>query len=249
MTDIWWLIPALFCIALAYSSVGLGGGSSYVAILYLFGLPLAKIPPIVLFFNITAASVAVYRFGRQGYIRPRLTLPFLAASVPATFLAARWHPHDATLSLIMGVVLVCVALVLFFKKQEVKPRFSLEEKGFFVLAFGLGALMGALAGVMGIGGGVFLGPAMLLAGLASAKHVAGTCSAFVLVNSAVGLSSHYIQGRVDVTALLALGIAVFAGAQVGSFLGTRKLSPLVLQRIFGMFLLIVGLRLGMEILQ
>lgn len=249
MTDMWWLIPALFGIALAYSSVGLGGGSSYIAILYLFGLPLAKIPPIALFFNITAASVAVYRFGRQGYIRPRLTLPFLAASVPATFLAARWHPDDATLSLIMGVVLVCVALVLFFKKGEVKPRFSLEEKGFFVLAFGLGALMGALAGVMGIGGGVFLGPAMLLTGLAGPKMVAGTCSAFVLVNSAVGLFSHFLQGRVDMTALLALGIAVFAGAQIGSFLGTRKFSPLVLQRIFGVFLLIIGLRLGMEILR
>ena len=86
MPDIFWiLIPILFFVSFAYTSVGLGGGSSYVAFLYLFGIPLANIPPIALFFNITAASVALYRFGKKGYFTPRLVYPFLLTSVPATF--------------------------------------------------------------------------------------------------------------------------------------------------------------------
>ncbi|GAI32681.1 unnamed protein product [marine sediment metagenome] len=100
---------------------------------------------------------------------------------------------------------------------------------------------------MGIGGGVFLGPVLLLIGFASPKNIAGICSAFVLVNSVVGLLSHSLQGRVDLSVLFFLGLVVFAGAQVGSFLGTRKFSPLLLQRIFAFILLAVSLKLGIGI--
>ena len=245
---IWILAPILFFIALAYTSVGLGGGSSYWASLYLFGIPSTTIPPIVLFFNIIAASVALYKFGKKGYFVPKLVSPFLFASIPATFFGARWHPDEKVLSIIFAVILFFIALILIFKKKEAKVRFSLDKKTTWVLSFFLGALLGFLAGIMGIGGGVFLGPVLLLIGFASPKYVAGTCSAFVLVNSVVGLGSHYLQGTVDFSVLLFLGLAVFAGAQVGSFLGARKFSPLLLQRIFAFILLAVSLKLGVGIL-
>ncbi len=245
----WILAPILFFIALAYTSVGLGGGSSYWASLYLFGIPSTTIPPIVLFFNIIAASVALYKFGKKGYFVPKLVYPFLFASVPATFFGARWHPDEKVLSIIFAVILFFIALILVFKKKEVKPRFSIDKKTTWLVSLFLGALLGFLAGIMGIGGGVFLGPVLLLIGFASPKYVAGTCSAFVLVNSVVGLLSHSLQGNVDFSALLFLGVAVFAGAQVGSFLGTRKFSPLILQRIFAFILLAVSLKLGVGILR
>lgn len=220
-----------------------------MALFILFGIPLAKIPPIVLFFNITAASVALYRFSKRGYFVPKLVFPFLFASIPATFFGAWWHPDERLLSLIFAAALFSIALILLLKKQEVKARFSMDKKATWLVSLFLGAFLGFLAGIMGIGGGVFLGPVLLLIGFASPKYIAGICSAFVLVNSAVGLLSHSLQGRVDLSALLFLGIAVFMGAQVGSFLGTRKFSPLLLQRIFALILLAVSLKLGVGILR
>lgn len=249
MSEIFWILtPILFLISLAYTSVGLGGGSSYVALLYLFGIPLAKIPPIALFFNIIAASIALYKFSKKGYFVPRLVFPFLVVSVPATFLGAWWRPEEKILSLIFAVVLFFIALIILFKKKEVKTRFSLDKRMVWLIAFPLGAILGFMAGIMGIGGGIFLGPVLLLIGLASSKQAAGACSAFVLVNSVVGLTSHYLQGRVDFSVLFFLALAVFAGAQVGSFLGTQKFSPLLLQRIFAFILLAVSLQLGIGIL-
>lgn len=220
-----------------------------MALFILFGIPLAKIPPIVLFFNITAASVALYRFSKRGYFVPKLVFPFLFASIPATFFGAWWHPDERLLSLIFAAALFSIALILLLKKQEVKARFSMDKKATWLVSLFLGAFLGFLAGIMGIGGGVFLGPVLLLIGFASPKYIAGICSAFVLVNSAVGLLSHSLQGRVDLSALLFLGLAVFMGAQVGSFLGTRKFSPLLLQRIFALILLAVSLKLGVGILR
>ncbi len=220
-----------------------------MALFILFGIPLAKIPPIVLFFNITAASVALYRFSKRGYFVPKLVFPFLFASIPATFFGAWWHPDERLLSLIFAAALFSVALILLLKKKEVKARFAMDKKTTWLVSLFLGAFLGFLAGIMGIGGGIFLGPVLLLIGFASPKYVAGICSAFVLVNSAVGLLSHSLQGRVDLSALLFLGFAVFLGAQVGSFLGARKFSPLLLQRIFALILLAVSLKLGVGILR
>lgn len=220
-----------------------------MALFILFGIPLAKIPPIALFLNITVASVALYKFSKRGYFVPKLVFPFLFASIPATFFGARWHPDEKVLSIIFAVALFFISLTLFFKKKEAKARFSMDKKTTWLVSLFLGALLGFLAGIMGIGGGVFLGPVLLLIGFASPKYVAGICSAFVLVNSVVGLGSHYLQGRVDFSVLFFLGFVVFAGAQVGSFLGTRKFSPLLLQRIFAFILLAVSLKLGIGILR
>ncbi|MFC2156318.1 sulfite exporter TauE/SafE family protein [Acidobacteriota bacterium] len=248
MSDIsWLLLPILFIVALIYSSVGLGGGSSYIAVLYLFGIPLIEIPPLALFFNIIVSAVAVYRFGRSGYVIPRLAFPFLLFSIPAVFFGSRLELEEKTLSIVFMVVLFLVALALLFKKKEAQTKLALSQKGVWILAPVLGTVLGFLAGVIGIGGGIFLGPVLLLIGFASSKHVAGICSVFVLVNSIFGLSFHYLQGGVDVSGLLLLGGVVFVGAQLGSFLGTKKISPLVLQKTFALLLLYVSIKLGLGI--
>lgn len=159
-----------------------------------------------------------------------------------------WELDEKVLSLIFALVLFFIALIILFKKKEAKARFSLDKKTIWVVSFLLGALLGFLAGIMGIGGGIFLGPAMLLIGLASSKYVASTCSAFVLVNSVVGLFSHYLQGRVEFSVLFFLGFAVFVGGQIGAILGAKKFSALLLQRIFAFILLAVSLKLGVEVL-
>ncbi len=242
------LILALFVIALVYTSVGLGGGSSYVALLFLFGIPLANIPPVALFFNITASSVAFYRFNKRGYVVPRQVYPFLLTSIPATFLGARIKLDENILSLVFALILFSVALVLLFRKKKKKTRFSVSPNLFWILPPLLGAILGFLAGLVGIGGGIFLGPVLLLVGYSSPKYIAGICSAFVLINSIVGLTVRYFQGGVDLSAILLLGFVVFVGAQIGSFLGTKKFSPELVQRIVAVILMVVSFKLGLGVL-
>jgi uncharacterized membrane protein YfcA len=248
MTEtLWILIPLLFLVSLVYSSVGLGGGSSYVAIFSLFGLPLARIPPIALFLNIIVATIALIRFKNRGYLKLNLVMPLLIGSIPATYLGARWQPDEKILSVIFAVVLFVVSLLLFSKSKEIKTRFTLNTQSFWLLSFALGGALGYLAGVMGIGGGIFLGPILLLIGFSSPRHIAGTCSAFVLVNSSVGLFSHFLRGNVEFSSLLFLGVAVFVGGHIGAFLGSRKVSPVAIQRIMALLLFAVSVKLGMEI--
>jgi hypothetical protein len=245
----WILVPSLFVISLVYTSLGMAGGSSYVALLYLVGIPLATIPPIVLFFNIIAASTATYRFNKSGHCIPKLIFPLLLSSVPAAFFGARVRLDDKALACVFSPVLFGIALILFFVKRDLKPRFSLDKKATWALCFVLGAALGFLAGVMGIGGGIFLGPVSLLVGLASPKQVAAMCAAFCLCNSGVGLISHALQERLDFSALLLLGIVVFFGAQAGSFLGAKKLPSVVLQKVLAFILLAVSVKLIVGILK
>ena len=239
------LAPIVFLIALVYSSVGLGGGSSYVAVFSLFGMPLTKIPPIALFLNIVVASISLARFNKHGYVKPNVILPLLAASLPATYLGARWRPDERILSLVFALVLISISFLLFFRFKSATHKFRSSASHSWQLSLLLGAMLGFLAGVMGIGGGIFLGPVLLVIGFSSTKHVAGICSAFVLSNSLIGLATHFLYGNVNLASLLLLGIAVFLGGLIGSLVGVRIVSPSLLRRVVAVLLFFVSIKLAM----
>lgn len=244
---LWILMPLFFLVSLVYSSVGLGGGSSYVAIFSLFGLPLTRIPPIALFLNIIVSTIALVRFNNRGFLKPKMVISLLIGSMPATYLGARWQPDENILTVIFAAVLFVISLLLLSKPKETKARFTLNAPLFWLFTFALGGSLGLLAGVVGIGGGIILGPILLFIGFSSPKQIAAACSAFVLLNSSVGLLSHFLKGNVEFSSLLILGAAVFGGAQFGAFMGSRKISPLTMQRIIAVLLLIVSVKLGLEI--
>jgi len=245
--NFWILAAALFLISLLYTSAGLAGGSSYIALLYFFGIPLTEIPPLALFLNIIASSVAMYKFMRAGYFIPKFVFALLAASLPATYFGAQLNLDQKTLSLLFVIILFSISFLILFNKKEVKPRFSASKQRAWLALFFIGAFSGFTAGVMGIGGGIFLGPTMLFMRLASPKQVASTCSVLILANSFVGLISHGLRDRSEFCILLISGLAVFGGAQIGAFLGIKKFSPLFLQKIFALLLLAASLKLGFEI--
>ena len=245
MTELFWICaPFLFAIALLYTSVGLGGGSSYIAFLVIFGLPLAVIPPLALFFNIIASSVAGWRFFKNGYVVPRIILPVLFTSLPAAFIGARMSLSKEATTLIFVFVLLAISLQLFFKRAEAANLMALDRSNKkWLLLLLIGIISGFLAGLMGIGGGVFLGPLLLLIGRGTARQVAGTCSIFVLANSAIGLLSHVLHGNVEPSKFYLLGFAVLFGALIGSFFGSNRFSALWLQRIFALVLLAAACKL------
>lgn len=241
------MVPAIFFSSLAYSSVGLGGGSAYIAILYLFGFPIKGIPALSLFFNITASSTALWRFRKEGYFNGGLALPFIISSVPFAFLGASLRLNDKTLSLVLAATLALVSFLLFTRRPPVLLGSSLRKETFFLLALSVGGVLGFLAAVSGIGGGIFLAPVLFLTGLGSPRVEAATCSLFVLANSGAGFLAHSLHGRVEFSPLVYLGIAVLLGAQVGSFLGARKFSSPILRKILAGLLLTVSLKIGMEL--
>ncbi len=219
-----------------------------MAFFLLFNFPLAEIPPMVLFLNIVVSSVALYRFKKSGYFEYSVVLPFLLTSIPTTFFSAMLEWKTAVLQWMFIIVLSIIALILLLKRVKIESRISLSKRQIWVLCLLIGVILGFLTGVMGIGGGLFLGPILLFWGLSSAKESAGACSAFVLLNSLVGFISHYAQGHVNLSTVtvLLLGIVVFIGAQIGSFWGTKKFSPLIIQRIFALIILFVVIRMAFE---
>ncbi|MFQ6082701.1 MAG: sulfite exporter TauE/SafE family protein [Candidatus Aminicenantia bacterium] len=241
------LVPIFFIISFFYSSVGLGGGSSYVAFLSFNGFPLNKIPPIALFLNIIVASIALYRFKKVNFFDFRLVLPFVVSSIPAAFIGARVKLDEKSLSILFAVIIFLVAVKMLSLKKEITPEISVNWKTSWLIGLPGGVILGFTAGVVGIGGGIFLGPVLLLFGFASSKQTAAACSTFVLLNSISGLLSHIIKGGVDILALLPFGTAVFLGGQIGSYFGAKKFSPLILQKIFGSIILLIAIKVGMRV--
>jgi len=239
------LLPsAFFLIATVYAAVGLGGGSAYLALLALAGLPYETIPPTALLLNVIVAGISFLSYRREGYFSPRLLLPFALTSIPAAFLGGLIPVSERAFAILLSAVLVLAALRIFVVRGALRPRRS----GHWILGVGLpiGALLGLLAGIVGFGGGIFLSPVLLLGGWAGAKEAAATTSAFVALNSISGLLARSFKGLptfsgMEVVPLLAL--AVFLGGQLGSQLGSRRLSPLALQRIFALLLLAAAAKL------
>jgi len=235
------LAPAFFLIALVYAAVGLGGGSAYLAVLALSGFPYPLIPSTALTLNLIVSSGAFYLYWRAGHLRPRLLLPFVLTSIPAAFLGGLISIGREAFTLLLGLGLSLAALRHFWRPL---PRRALGPgMKRWLLGPSLGAALGALAGLVGMGGGVLLSPVLLLLGWTGPKEGAATASAFVFLNSISGLAAHSLKGAVAPGLLLPLGAAVLLGGQLGARWGARRWSDLALQRALGLILLGVILKL------
>ena len=237
------LAPLFALTAALYASVGFGGGSTYTALLILFGTPLALVPAISLACNIIVVSGGTLRFARAGDLPWAKALPLVAVAAPLAFLGGLTPVKEGVLVWLLGGSLLVSALLLFVQPQTVKPR-QLPRAILFPVA---GAL-GLLAGVVGIGGGIFLAPILHLIRWAEARQVAATASLFILVNSLFGLAGQLVkgQGTAMVTAAAAhwpLLIAVLIGGALGSHVAIRLANAALLRRLTALLVGFVALRL------
>lgn len=241
-----WLLPACFATALAYATVGLAGGSTYLALLALAGMPHEGMRVTALALNLIVACGGFLLFRRAGHFEARLVLPFAAASIPASYAAGLVALPRTAFFALLSASLFLAALRMLFWREPLLRRRNLSWDAAWRWGLPLGAVLGLLAGLVGIGGGIFLGPVLILAGWADGKRAAAASSAFILLNSAAGLAGHLSRGNVPEggAALGLLALAVLAGGQIGSRLGARRLSPTSLQRCTGAFVLGVSLWLG-----
>lgn len=239
----WLLLGALvFLVALAYSSVGHGGASGYLAVLSLFSFASAQMAPSALCLNLLVAGTAFVAYRRAGHFSARLLAPFALASIPAAFLGGLTPVSPQVYGVLLAVVLFYAAVRLAVQPDSAPGEGFLRPPGLAV-ALPVGAGIGYLSGVVGVGGGIFLSPLLILLRWADAKRTAAVSAAFIFLNSAAGLYGHLSRARMDWYSLLPLVGAAFAGGLVGSTLGARRLRAFWLRRLLAAVLVVAAYKL------
>ena len=223
--------------AAVYASVGHGGASAYLAILSLYGVAPAEMSTGALVLNILVAGVALATYARAGHLSGRLTWPFIVTSVPGAYLGGLLHVSPRAYDLLLGVALLAAAVRLWWTPAE-RPSMPLA----WGIALPVGAGIGLLSGIVGVGGGIFLSPLMILAGWAGAKQTAATSAAFIVVNSIAGLAGRASRGALVVGHLAPLVAVAFLGGLIGARLGAFRLLPLHLRRVLAVLLLFVAIK-------
>jgi uncharacterized membrane protein YfcA len=234
------LIISFFFIAMVYSSVGFGGGSSYLALLALMSIPFETIRPTALLCNIIVVTGGTIIFLKEGKVDLKKFWPFLVLSIPMAFIGGYWKLSQATFFIILGFSLVVAAILLWIqpaKSQQVRSQSV-------VLNSIVGGGVGFLSGLVGIGGGIFLSPILHLINWDEAKKISALASLFILVNSISGLIGQISRASsIDWSFILPLLIAVLVGGQIGSRLGSKKFDPVYIKRITAVLIFVAGLNI------
>lgn len=239
------LALAFLVTALLYASVGFGGGSTYSALLAISGLDYRLLPLVSLACNIVVVAGGSIRFARAGLTPWRKALVIVALGAPASFLGGLTPIKEATFLALLGGSLVLIALAMLVPVREDADGAPARVARWMPLA---AAPLGYLAGLVGIGGGVFLAPLLHHARWHEARGIAATASLFILVNSLFGLAGQLLKNGpglfgAAIGAALPLLIAVVIGGQVGSLLAARLLPPKWIRWLTALLVLVVGVRL------
>ena len=233
------IIAAIFVVAVLYSSVGHGGASGYLAVMALFAVPVATTRPSALLLNIFVASIGAFQFYRAGFFSWRVFLPFAVTSIPFAYIGGMITLPTNIYKIVLGCVLVLAAIRLAWNlhsEAETKPPN-------IWIAFVIGAVIGLLSGLVGVGGGIFLTPILLLMNWSETKTAAGVSALFILVNSISGLAGSYSQ-LVNLSSEVWIWVvAAVAGGVTGSTLGAKKFNSLTLRRVLALVLLFAGVKL------
>ena len=242
------LALAFFVTALLYAIAGFGGGSTYTALLVLAGTDYRAVPILSLACNIVVVSVGTWKFARAGHLEWRRVWPLFVTSVPAAWLGGRLVvERDVFIILLAGSLLVAGLTMLWqpYWKREIEP--AIGPRWIEPVA---GGGLGFLAGVVGIGGGIFLAPLLYLLRWDSPRRIAATCAAFILVNSISGLAGQASKGLGAAAAVIGdhdlLFPAVLAGGMLGAGLGARRIEPKWVRIVTALLILYVAVRLGLE---
>lgn len=244
MAEVVILTLLIFVAALLYSTVGHGGASGYLAAMALFGLAPETMKPTALVLNLFVTSVGTFRYARAGCFAWNVFWPFAAVSVPLAFQGGTMQLPPHVYRLILGFVLLFAAWRLAIKQSAHAP--AQLRPILLPVALLLGAAIGLLSGLTGVGGGIFLSPLLLLVGWADVRKTAGVSAAFILVNSVAGLAGQVVRGHGFHSLphqLLWWAPAALIGGLLGSELGSRRLTPLTMRRLLAAVLVVAGLKM------
>jgi len=234
-----WLLLLIAIAAILYSSVGHGGASGYLAAMALFGLEPSMMKPAALTMNIFVTTLVLARLTRAGYFNWRLFLPFAAGSLPLAFVGGAWTLNASAYRVIVGLALLLATWRLLWQGAE---RDRVEPPSVWI-AVPVGAVLGFVSGLTGVGGGIFLSPLLLLFNWTTMRGSAAIAAAFILLNSSAGLAGYATTAGAWPPGIPLLVATAFAGALLGSELGVRQLAPWRLRQVLCVVLVIAGAKM------
>lgn len=232
---------AVFAVALLYSSVGHGGASGYLAILALMSVPKNYASSTALLLNVMVASTAAISYYRSKYLNIKSAAPYLVASVPAALIGGMIKIPNNIYEELLAVSLIVAAVRLLLPVGESSLAELRQPAGW--LAAACGGAIGLLSGIVGIGGGIFLSPLIVIARWDTAKHASGTAALFIVINSLAGIVGRLLTHSFTVGSDWSFVLAAFAGGAIGSHLGANIFSQNALKKTLALVLGIASAKL------
>jgi hypothetical protein len=237
------LAAGMLVAAFGYAAVGHGGASAYLAALALAGIAPAEMRPVALALNILVSSLATWKFHRAGHFRWRLFWPFAAAAIPLAYVGGAITLPGQAYRALVGVVLVYAAWQLWRSARAGDEMREVREPP-LAAAMAIGGAMGLLAGLTGVGGGIFLSPLLLMLGWAGTKQTSAVAAPFILVNSVAGLAAIFVtKGAALPSYVWFLAPAVLAGGWLGAEYGSRRFANPLVRRVLAVVLAAAGVKM------
>lgn len=226
--------------AFGYAAVGHGGASAYLAAMALAGIAPAEMRPVALVLNVVVSSLATWKFHRAGHFRRDLFWPFAAAAVPLAYVGGAITLPGQAYKVLVGLVLLYAAWQLW-RSARAGEEMREVRKPPLAAAMAIGGAMGLLAGLTGVGGGIFLSPLLLMLGWAGTKQTSAVAAPFILVNSLAGLAAVVAtQGLALPGYVGILAPAVLAGGWLGAEYGSRRFANPLVRKLLAFVLALAG---------
>jgi len=234
------LAAAMLVAAFGYAAVGHGGASAYIAAMALAGIAPQEMRPVALTLNIAVSAIGTYKFWRAGHFRWRLFWPFAAASIPLAYVGGAITLPGGAYKALVGVVLLYAGWQLWLSGRAGDELRTARELPWW-LALAIGAALGLLSGVTGVGGGIFLSPILLMFGWASTRQTSAVAAPFILVNSMAGLAAGVVATASGLPSYVGMLIpAVLLGGWLGAEFGSRRFSSPLVRRFLAVVLAVAG---------
>lgn len=237
-----------FVTAILYSSVGFGGGSTYLALLFIWGLPYYILPIVALCCNIIVVSGNCFNYIRSGNLNLKLLKPYLIGSVPFAFVggAIQIEKEIFEILLFFTLFLAGILLLVKFKSYDDEENYNKIPVEISIL---IGVILGFISGIVGIGGGIFLSPILFLLRAGKPKHIITVASIFILINSISGILGQLTKNNIfyEIINYWPLLFAVLFGGQIGNFLNLKIFPTRILALVTSCLVLFVAIRMGIKL--
>ena len=241
------LLAILFLItAILYSSVGFGGGSTYLALLLIWGIPYFIFPVIALSCNIIVVSGNCFNYIRAGNLNLKLLIPYLVGSIPLAYIGGSLPIEKKLFEILLFLVLTTAGILLLFNFKSYDDREESYRKAPLSISILIGGILGFISGAIGIGGGIFLSPILFLIRAARPKHIVTAASLFILINSFFGILGQLEKNAVllEISNYWQLLVLVLIGGQIGNFLNLKIFPVRILALVTASLVLFVAIRMS-----
>ena len=239
-----------FVTAILYSSVGFGGGSTYLALLLIWDIPFYIFPVVALLCNIIVVSGNSFNYIRAGNHNFRLLIPFLLGSIPLAFIGGTLMIKKEIFEILLFIVLATAGFLLLFNSKSYENKVTVLKKLNLFISIIIGSILGLVSGIVGIGGGIFLSPILLILKADKPKNISTNASLFILINSIFGIFGQLTKETVlnEFISFWPLFLCVLIGGHLGNYINLKIFSNRLLVIMTSLLVIFVAFRVGFKII-